>query len=674
MTVVCSLIALYVFTIMSGTMTDIVTRSMPTMVESLRLAEETSGLVTSAPRLMTVEDEGRRAAVAGEIAKQARNLTLRIERLQKLDAGRSTDIQTAQIAMGERLDALNQVVTERIAISSQRQVVAVSIRKIHEELLEGITPAIDDANFDLMTTSQTVANKAALSESLETLRRLLEVQAESNFLAGLLTEASMVTESARLQPLRELIDAARRKIEANLKALPNPKQREKLVRLYDRLAAIAAEGGVVVLRIRELKSQHEAQLAFMATQSEAVKLKRAVDTLVEQHGETAQAISVRAAEQIRAGQILLIVLSIATLAAVGLIAWFYVGRNITRRLSFLSNAMRRIACGDLTAVIPEDGRDEIADMARTLVVFRKASADVAAARDSEAERAQTSETRRQQIEAATQNFEEAVSEIVGALDDASKAMDGSARAMAESANHNQDQALLTAAASEEAMTNVENVASAAGEMAQSVEHISAQIHDSATIARQAADEARATTGAVEGLAASVGQISNVSKLIRDIAAQTNLLALNATIEAARAGDAGRGFAVVAQEVKSLAAQTEKATDDINRQILSIEETTFRAVDTMKAVAGTITRLDRIANAVAVTAAQQGAVTQEIARSASAAAEGTRNVSANIGQVSRTATQTGEVAGAVLNAANELAARSNMLRGKVESFLAQVRVA
>jgi methyl-accepting chemotaxis protein len=211
-------------------------------------------------------------------------------------------------------------------------------------------------------------------------------------------------------------------------------------------------------------------------------------------------------------------------------------------------------------------------------------------------------------------------------------------------------------------------------MAASVEHISAQVGESATIARQAAGEAQLISRAVESLADAVGQIGDISKLIRGVAAQTNLLALNATIEAARAGVAGRGFAVVAQEVKGLAAETEKATEDITRQISSVQATTSQAVLAMKTIAGTIARLDEIANVVAGAIQQQGNVTQEIARSASGAAEGTRDVSKLVDHVSQAAVQAGDEAKAVLSASGELAARSDMLRGEVERFIVQVRVA
>jgi methyl-accepting chemotaxis protein len=179
---------------------------------------------------------------------------------------------------------------------------------------------------------------------------------------------------------------------------------------------------------------------------------------------------------------------------------------------------------------------------------------------------------------------------------------------------------------------------------------------------------------VERLATTVGQINNVSNLIRNVAVQTNLLALNATIEAARAGDAGRGFAVVAQEVKSLAAQTEKATNDIAQQILSVETTTLSVVEGMEAIASTISQLDENANDISAAVQQQDAVSQEIARSANVAAERTREVSASVVQVSDAANKAGQVAKAVLNAGSELSAKSEMLRAEVERFLTQVRVA
>jgi methyl-accepting chemotaxis protein len=674
MTVIGSLIALYTFNNIGWTTTEIVSRSAPAMVQSLRLADETSNLLATAPRLMAVTDETQRAEVAGELSDKEQNLVGIVERIRGTTGSQNLDIDVAQATLTDRLYALNRAVAERIAISNQRQSMALSVRKIHEEFLEVITPVIDDANFELVIASRAAGVKGASVEQVELLRRALEVQAEANLLAGLLTEASTAMERARLQPLRDLIDAAQRKIDANLKAMPNSEQRKKLVELYGRMAVIAGKEGVIALRNRELTSRRDAESTFADTQSEAVRLKQAVDRLVEFHNGNTQVLASRAKEEIRSGQWLLIALAIAALAGAGLVAWLYVERSLVRRLGLLSKAMRQVASGDTSAEIPQGGRDEIADMAKALVVFRTATVEVSTAHTKELQRTQQAETRRLQVDAAMADFERAVSDIVAAMNRASKNMNDSASTMIMSASSNQVHAVTTASAAEEATTNVENLAAAAEEIAQSVDHIAVQVRESAAVARQAAGDARVVTGVVESLANSVGQIGDISDLIRGIAAQTNLLALNATIEAARAGEAGRGFAVVAQEVKSLAAQTGKATESIAQQISSIEETTSRAVDAMKSIAATIARLDEIASGVAGAVEQQGAVTQNIAQSANAVAQGTREVSANVTQGSQAAAEIDQVAGTVSNAAGELLLRSDMLAKAVDQFLTQVRAA
>ena len=673
MTVVGSLFALYASANISATMTEIVSRSMPATVESLRLAEEASTLIASAPRLMTASDDSRRDEIAGDIAAQSQMLSDRIARLRQLDAGQNDEIEVARAAMVERLDALNQAVTERIKISAQRRALALSVRKVHEDILEAITPAIDDANFDLMTRKSADDN-TTLNQSIEALRRLLEIQSGINLLSGLLIESSMVTDVANLAPMRDPIASAQRGIEGNLNALPQTEQTRKIAVLYQKLAAVAGSDGIVTQRTNELNREQDARQVYAAATAEAARLRKAVEGSIERQGKFAQTLSGRAISQIRVGRILLIVLSIAALAAAALIAWLYVGRSIVGRLTLLSGAMCRIADGESDVPVPVGGRDEIAGMAKALLVFRQAIADVSVARQREADRAEDSELRRQRVEAATQNFERAVNDVIQALDGASKSMDGCAHIMADAADHNKTRAAAAATASEEATTNVSNVAMAAEEIAQSVEQISTQAARSAHIARQASDETKAIIASVEQLVASVGQINNVSNLIRDVAAQTNLLALNATIEAARAGDAGRGFAVVAQEVKSLAGQTEKATGDITQRISSIEVTTSQVVQAMKAIAGTIAQLDENASDISVAVQQQDAVSKEIARSANAAAERTRDVSMSVVQVSDAAVKTDQVASAMLNAGGELAERSGKLRAEVERFLSQVRVA
>ena len=670
MTLVGAFFALYAFAHLGDTMREIVGRSIPATVQSIKLSEEASNLVAYAPRLMAAEDEVRRKEIAGDVAVQSQSLHTLIEGLRSLDASQNDELEVAQAALAEQFDALDKAVADRIKISDRRRALARTARKYHEDLIEVITPAIEDANLKVTMQMRPIMPV----ELIETLRRLLEIESETNLLAGQLIESSMASDAANLPAMQVRIAAAARAIESNLAALPASDEVTKISDLYRQLAAVAAPDGLVAQRTSELSREQEAQRVFAAALADASRLRLAVDSLVARQGVVAQTLAGRANGQIRAWQVLLAGLSFAALIVAGLIAWLYVGRSIVGRLTLLSAAMRGIAEGDLSAPVPLGGRDEIAAMAQALNVFRQAVVDVNDARQREAGRAEEAEVRRRHIEAATRSFEGAVNEIVRALDGASQSMDECAQIMAGAAKHNRTQAAATAGASADATTNVGNVAMAAEEIAQSVEQISSQAATSAEIARHASGETKTIIGKVEHLVASVGEINTVSNLIRDVAAQTNLLALNATIEAARAGDAGRGFAVVAQEVKSLAAQTEKATQDITRQIAAIELTTAQVVEAMKAIAGTIAQLDENATDISVAVQQQDAVSKEIARSANAAAGRTREVSASVAQVSEAAAKTGEVAEAVLKAGGELAARSGKLRAEVERFLAQMRVA
>jgi methyl-accepting chemotaxis protein len=494
MTVTGSLFALFAFTTISATLSAIVFRSMPATVESIRLSEDTSDLVAFAPRLMAAEDESHRAEIASKIAAQSRNLKVRIEHLRTLNASQSAEIadtldrSMARAAMDQRLDALSQAVADRIQISARRRALALAVRKAHENLLEAITPAIDDANFDLTTKNQN--DRTTLSQSIDSLRRLLEVQADANLLVGLLIEASMVTDIVNLPPLRDSIAAAERRIDDNLRQLPESDQRDKISALYGELASLSGNNGIIVERTSELKGEQDAQQVYAAALAQATILRTSVERLIQHQGTIAEMLSAQAISQIKLGQIILILLSIVALASAGLIAWFYVGRSIVGRLTLLSGAMRRIAAGEANVAVPVSGHDEIAGMAEALLVFRRAIEDLTAARQSENDRARQAETRRQQIEAATRSFEHAVNDIVGALDGASKTMDNCAQIMAEAANHNQMQAHTTATASEQATKNVNGVAMASEEIAKSVEQISHQARESAEIARRATTEAK----------------------------------------------------------------------------------------------------------------------------------------------------------------------------------------
>ena len=266
-----------------------------------------------------------------------------------------------------------------------------------------------------------------------------------------------------------------------------------------------------------------------------------------------------------------------------------------------------------------------------------------------------------------------VQEVVGVVAAAATEMESTAGAMSQTAERTSQQATSVAAASEQTTANVQTVATAAEELSASIREISRQVSDAASVAGSAVEEAQRTNDTVQGLAVASQKIGKVVEMIRNIAGQTNLLALNATIEAARAGEAGKGFAVVASEVKALANQTAKATEEISQEIAAMQAATKDAVHAIEGIGGTIGKVNEIATAIASAVEEQGAATQEIARNVQQAAAGTQEVSATIADVTRAASETGGSAGQMLNAAGELSRQAALLKGEVEGFLKNLGV-
>jgi methyl-accepting chemotaxis protein len=377
----------------------------------------------------------------------------------------------------------------------------------------------------------------------------------------------------------------------------------------------------------------------------------------------------------RAGQVSLGFGAAIMLVLVGSTVFSFMG--IVRPMNRLSSAMGKMAGGELDVVISgADRGDEIGDVAKTIAVIRQ-NAEQKAREEAEAKVRQdkiAAELRKADMHKLADAFEGAVGEIVEMVSSAAIELETSANTLATTAERSQELAAAVAAASDEASTNVQSVASATEEMSSSVNEISRQVQESARMASGAVDQARATNDRVSELSKAASRIGDVVELINTIAGQTNLLALNATIEAARAGEAGRGFAVVASEVKALAEQTAKATGEIGQQITGIQSATQDSVTAIKEISGTIEKLSEISSTIAAAVEVQGAATQEISRSVQQAAQGTQQVSSNITDVQRGASETGSASSHVLSAAQSLSGDSSRLKLEVGKFLNSVRAA
>lgn len=469
-----------------------------------------------------------------------------------------------------------------------------------------------------------------------------------------------------------------KRFQANMKLYEPLIRSDELRKLFDRFKGEWAEYIAHYEKLQEyLKRFQNAQAAKGFKEESRVLYGKAANTLVElvTLNDRGAHAAKSYGDELYATTKALLFAALVILALLMIAAGFVLVRSISGPIAMLTRYMGKLAGGDTAEVVPARERgDELGEMAKAVDVFRQNMMETERLRGEQAKE-EAAKTRRQaSIDLAISSFDQSMSTIVSSLTAAAAELNSAAHSMVATAEQTSRQSQEVAKASDQATVNVQTVAAATEELSASVQEITRQVSQSSNIAGRAMEEAMRSNNMIQTLAETAKRIDDVVHLISDIANQTNLLALNATIEAARAGEAGKGFTVVASEVKGLANQTARATEEIAAQISEIQRSTGDAVNAIGGIGATIKEINDISSTIAAAVEQQGAATHEIARNVQEAAMGTSRVTNGIANVSHATGETGAAASRLLSSASDLARQSDALRQEFSRFLEAVRAA
>lgn len=375
-----------------------------------------------------------------------------------------------------------------------------------------------------------------------------------------------------------------------------------------------------------------------------------------------------------AGTIQLIGVGVSMLVAI--LGWVFLSKRVASRAGELAEAARAFADGNTSHALPQwQSSDEMGELKQALSVFQASVMEQQRLSEEIRQREQASEEdRRKLLSDLAHQFRSRTDQFLTDLDSASGDLTSATQLLGDVAVSSSETVSGTASSAELASHSVETVASAAEELSVSIMELGRQIETTAKVVAEGTKQAETSNENIEGLATAAERIGEVITLIQAIAEQTNLLALNATIEAARAGEAGKGFAVVAAEVKELASQTARATDEISTQISAIQSSTATAVKAIEGITRTMRTIDEHTRSINEAIEQQGAATEEIASNSQNTASRTSEVTENMGRLQSSTEKVNEATVLVQTSSDLVSRQTRQLRGSVEEFLKQLTAA
>jgi methyl-accepting chemotaxis protein len=707
LTVGASAVAFWSFAQVGQTMRELVEDRFPVVEISFDLADAAAATVASAPRLAEADSLKLLDEQMGLLTSAEQRMRQQVGNLPST-AGADRARMVADIErLARDLKEAYQAARDRLILISDRRQRTADLVSTQEQLTQLFVSIADETLFDLTLGLETAGGEQdpeALKNSLKSLSEhelpayggTLSIVAETNQLYGLLREVAVLGSKELLVPSRERFTALAQRLTKALVAVEKTGENAKRRTAVEHLLAFGTgDDSLFALRDREFDTRDRLTRTLGSAVAAAAALQKEVQGLVVSARSATHDASARTGKLIATNSWLLAAISFLGVCIALAIALFYVRPRIVNRMRRLWNTVQAIAEGRLDTKIDATGRDEIADIARAVAIFRDGAvererlaaeserwADEQRRHAQERERLDAEKVRAAEIEsrrvarvnAVVEDFRNSIAAILGELRGTSDRLGTAATDMDNVSSVVSSEVGVAAEKIGISSRHVADTAGSTEDLARTIKRIEAEARNSNAAVGQAVQQFQRAVGTMSTLDAAASRIGEVVGLIQSIAGKTNLLALNAKIEAARAGEAGKGFSVVAEEVKSLAGQTAKATDDVTTQISSIQTAAGEARQSIGQLDAIIGQVSSMVASVAETVAEQGASVANISNGANFASTEAKSGSEAIGPVANVSAGARTAAGEVKSLAGTVAHDAERLDQHVDRFLQAVRAA